>query len=261
MSTRGKEISLQVSLSITVGLLAYIWLVNSSQPGKVSDIVELLLFGSIGFIGIAAFIKTTYGKGSALGKFQLFFGLTYLVVSMSYAISLSYLFQNPGVMDISINETANNVWLKLAAVFKLLSFVFLLFTWYYLYKALNLRLGKVKKWLLFTGGYLLYFIPSLVITLYTGDGNVLVLGILLGFAVAQITLIAQSQSTQYLIVIFGAFAFIHLWESYIVATKGDLATGINNFAYWAVIVMYGFEMSQWLKGKYIESTDREVSKN
>ena len=235
-----------VLAAIIVAIAGYLILLSTDRTGLVDMSIEALLF----LIGsIIAFKGFTASKGIVnkhFRKFVLFYGLTYLTVTISFIMGIWYFIKNPNVIEIEVADITGNHWLIMMSFVKSFSMIFLIFTWSYFYKYLNIAASRKKKIVVYLAGVLIYLGMSIIIWKMVGDMNVLSLGIIVGIVVGIFALIAQDKRTRYLTVIFMIYSMIHLIEFYMMGIGKSLTTGINNPIYWAVTVLYVLEVRRWI---------------
>ncbi|WP_148883302.1 hypothetical protein [Thermococcus aciditolerans] len=238
----------ELCAAVLLAAIGYLWLVNAKRPIVVDLIIETVLFGAIGVMALTMVISSPCSNRN-FRRFELFFGVTYTIVAIAFALGLVYLFQNPSVREITIENIRASGLLQAMGGLKSLSFVFMLLAWYFFYRSLGISMGFKKKIAVFSAGFLGYFIPSVIIMSVTGDATVLSLGLIVGVAIGLFALIAQAPSARYLGIIFLLFSIVHLWEFYIMGTGSNLYTGLNNPAYWALVMLYGLEIRRWIQAK------------
>lgn len=236
-----------VLIAVVIALIGYVILLNSSRPALVDMVIETFLFASAGLIGLFAYQRSSKNGNKYFRRFTINYGLTYAIVAVSSLLAVFYLLQNPLVHEIGIANVKDSNLLIFMSSLKSVSFVFLLIGWFSFYQYLGIKSSKVKQIGIFLVGFLVYFGCSLLIMKITNDLNVLSLGVVVGLAIGIFAMIAQDASTKYLSLIFVLFSFVHLWEFYLMGLGENLTIGINNPIYWAIWVMYIFEVRRWLQ--------------
>lgn len=241
--------------SILLAFVGYLWLSKTNHPVKVDLIIEGALFTMLAGRGIIGYFNAGQNTDSRFKRFELFWGFTYGVVAIAAIISLTYLLNNPSVHEIGYSQVKESMLLQVSTIIKSTSFIFLFIAWFQFYRFLEIDVSTKRQVFVYLGGFLLYFIPSLVILKITGDSSILSLGILLGSVIGLFALIAQKPSTKFLTIYFFLFSCVHLWEFYLMGAGHNLITGLNNPVYWLLIMMYGLEVNRWIE----ENNNNSVS--
>lgn len=235
-----------VLLAIIIASIGYMILKSTTRTGLVDMSIEAILFFSGSVIAFKGFWKSR-GKGNKnFAKFQIFYGIAYLIVVISFIMGISYFIKYPNIIEIGVGDVKGNSWLVAMSSIKSFSVILLVFTWSYFYRYLNIKKSLSRNIMIFLLGFLFYLGGSIIIWRLTGDINVLSLGIIVGSIIGIFALISQDKRTRYLTMIFTIYSLIHLAEFYIMGIGKDLTTGINNPVYWGVTVLYVFEVKRWI---------------
>ncbi len=246
-----KTFRLQLLYSALLVTAAYVLLKNSAHPAKMDLIVEGGLFLFAGAIGFRGFLNRNKRKSKDFRRFELFYGLTYSVVTIACIMGLVFFLNHPAIRDIDMEVVQDSALLQGMSGVKSLSFVFMFLAWYYFYRNLKIQASNKKKLMAFLGGFAGYFGASLIILAFTGDQSIISLGIIVGAAIGLFAMIALHPATRYLSILFLAFSIVHLWEFYLMGMGKELVTGINNPVYWLIILLYAFEVNRWItSGQY-----------
>lgn len=246
MKERKSKIPKNFLIATLVGIIGYIILLSTNRTGLVDISIESILFFTGSMIAFKGFLKSKKLKSNNFRKFQLFYGITYLTVVISFMMGIYYFIKNPNVIEIGVLDVIGNSWLIFMSSIKSFSMIFLIFTWIYFYKYLNINVSVRKKITVYMIGLLIYLGLSLVIWRIVDDINVLSLGVILGIVIGIFALIALDKRTRYLTIIFTIYSIIHLVEFYIMGIGEDLTNGINNPIYWSVTVLYILEVKRWI---------------
>lgn len=239
----------QVTGAVLTVAILYFVLKQSSHPSVMDLMVEGTLFLITGLIGFRGLIQRNEKETRDFRRFELFFGLTYSIVTIACIMGIIFFMNNPGVHDIDMEVVQNSTLLQVMSGVKSLSFVFMFLAWYYFYRNLKIKAEKRKKFLAFLAGFGGYFGASLGILAITGDTSIVSMGIIVGAAIGLFAMIALHPATRYLSVIFLLFSIVHLWEFYLMGMGKELITGINNPLYWLIILLYALEVNRWINRK------------
>lgn len=231
------------------------WILSSStRTGLVDISVETTVFFVGSMIAFWGYSKSNKNTNPYFKKFQLFYGLTYLIAVISFCIAIYHYLMHPEIIEIGIEEATSSPLLIVMSAIKSFSFVFLILAWVNFYKYLNIQATKKKKRSMFILGFLLYLGASIVIYFMTNDMNVISLGAIVGIAIGIFSVNALDTRTRYLTTIFVVFSSIHLIEFYMMGMDKVLTSGFNNPAYWFVAVLYVLEIRRWIKRElYLQS--------
>ncbi|MGF7059646.1 hypothetical protein [Brassicibacter mesophilus] len=233
-------------LALVISVVGYMVLLSTTRTGLVDMSIEAILFLSGSIIAFKGFSKSKKNMDKNFRRFELFYGLTYLIVVISFIMGIFYFIKNPNVIEIRVSDVMDNNLLIIMSSIKSFTMIFLIFTWIYFYKYLNIKESRKKKITMFLIGFSFYLGASIIIWKLTYDINVLSLGVIVGSVIGIFTLIALDKRTRYLTIIFTVYSSIHLIEFYIMGTGKHLTTGINNPVYWGVTVLYVFEVKRWI---------------
>lgn len=246
---KGKKYELwkDILLAILISCLGYICLLSTSRTGLVDKSIEAVLFLSGSIVALRGYFRSKKVSNKNFKKFELFYGITYLVAGISFIMVIAYLIKNPNVKEIGIADIEGNTWLIIMSTIKSTSILFLVFTWVNFYKYLKIKKSLARNIIVFLGGVSIYFGASTVIWNLTGDINVLSLGLIIGIVIGIFALIAQDKRTRYLTIIFIIYSTIHLIEFYIMGTGKNLTTGVINPIYWGITVLYVLEIKRWIE--------------
>lgn len=232
--------------TIIAGIGCFV-LLTARRTGFIDMSMEAILFFAGSMIAFWGFFKSDKTTNRYFKKFQLFYGLTYLTVVISFCIGIYYYINNPDIIEVGIAEiTGNKVLLAMSSI-KSFTMIFLIITWIYFYKYLGIKETRKKKIIVFLVGFFLYLGASIIIWRLTNDINVISLGVVVGSAIAIFSLIALDNRTRYLTMIFIIYSCIHLVEFYIMGMGKSLTTGFNNAVYWWITVLYILEVRRWIK--------------
>ncbi len=242
-----------VLLAVVVSVIGYIILKSTSRTGLVDMSIEMILWFVGSMIAFRGFIKSNGRTNINFKKFEFFYGLTYLIIAVSFVMGVHHLLKNPTIIEIGVADITKSSWLIIMSSIKSFSMVFLIITWSYFYKFLNIKVSRGKMIAIFSAGFLLYLGAAAIIWWLTNDLTVLSLGIVVGLVIGIFALIAQDTRARYLMIIFTIYSGIHLVEFYLMGTGSSLTTGLNNPIYWGVTVLYILEISSWIK----QEMDRE----
>lgn len=233
-------------LAVVISVIGYIILKSTVRTGLVDMSVELVLWFVASMIALRGFSKSTKTINKNFRRFELFYGFTYFCTAVSFIMGLYYFIKNPAVIEIGVADIVGNNWLIIMSSIKSFSVIFLIVTWSYFYKYLNIKASRGKKIVVFVIGVSLYLGSSILIWQLTKDINVLSLGIIVGCVIGIFALIAQDRRARYLTMIFTIYSCIHLIEFYLMGIGRDLTTGLNNPFYWGVTVLYILEIRRWI---------------
>ena len=236
-------------LAVIISIIGSLILVSTERTGLVDMSVEGVIFFIGSIIAFKGFVRSRDIVNKDFKKFELFFGLAYLTVVISFIIGIYYYLINPQIAEIGVADLSGSNWLILMSLLKTVSMFLVILCWIYFYRSLEIvkPLGrKIKVYLL---GFLLYLGASIIIWQITDDITVLSLGVIVGAIIGIFALIAQDKRTRYLTVIFTAYSSIHLIEFYLMGIGKSLTTGLNNPVYWAVTVLYVLEVRRWINRK------------
>lgn len=247
-----KTFLLQIMLSAFLVIAGYVLLRNTAHPEKIDLIIEGGLFLVAGTIGFRGFLHRSNSKTKNFRRFELFYGLTYSIVSIACIMGIVFFFNNPAIHEIDMEIVKDSPLLQGMSAVKSVSFIFMFLAWFYFYRNLNIQAGNKKKIVAFLSGFGGYFGASLVILAFTGDQSIISLGIIVGAAIGLFAMIAMHPATRYLSIIFLLFSIVHLWEFYLMGMGKELVTGINNPLYWLIILLYAFEVNRWITSKQYE---------
>lgn len=247
-----KTFRLQLMFSTLLVIAAYVLLRKSAHPAKIDLIIEGVLFLFAGTIGFRGFLNRNNRKSKDFRRFEVFYGLTYSVVTIACIMGIVFFFNNPGIHDIDMEVVKDSSLLQGMSGVKSVSFVFMFLAWFYFYRNLNIQASNRKKLMAFLTGFGGYFGASLVILAFTGDHTIISLGIIVGAAIGLFAMIALHPSTRYLSILFLLFSIVHLWEFYLMGMGKELVTGTNNPVYWLIIILYVFEVNRWITSGHYE---------
>lgn len=242
---------LQLLFSTLLVIAAYVLLKKSPHPAKMDLIIEGVLFLFAGTIGFRGFLSRNSRKSKDFRRFELFYGLTYSVVTIACIMGLVFFLNHPAIHDINMEVVKDSPLLQGMSGVKSVSFVFMFLAWFYFFRNLSIQASGRKKLMAFLAGFGGYFGASVVILAFTGDHSIISLGIIVGAAIGLFAMIALHPATRYLSILFLSFSIVHLWEFYLMGMGKELVTGINNPVYWLIILLYAFEVNRWItSGQY-----------
>ena len=244
-----RQLFLEILLAIIITISAYLILQNSTHPARTDLIIEGLLFTIAGIVGLRGYLGESRNKTKLFHRFELFYFLTYSVVAIACIMGIIYLFNNPSVHEIGLENVKDSLLLQIMSAVKSASFIFMFLAWFFFYRNLNIQAGKIKKIVSFLIGFGFYFGFSLIILSITGDTSIVSLGIIVGAAIGLFAMIALHPATRFLSLIFFLFSLVHLWEFYLMGMQKELVTGINNPVYWFLILLYALEVNRWIQTK------------
>ncbi|WP_414151779.1 hypothetical protein ACIZ62_08905 [Acetobacterium carbinolicum] len=233
-------------LVIIVSAVGYIVLLSTTRTGLVDMCIEGALFLIASIIALRGFSKSKDTMEKNFRRFELLYGLTYLIAVISFIIGIYYYVNNPNIVEISISDVMGNNLLMVMSSIKSFTMVFLIFAWISFYKYLDIKGTSRKKIITFLGGFSLYLAFSIIIGGLTDDISVLSLGVVLGSIIGIFALIALDKRTRCLAIIFAVYSCIHLSEFYLMGIGKNLTTGLNNPVYWAVTLLYILEVKRWI---------------
>lgn len=236
----------KILLAGMIAIIGYIMVLSTNKKGLVDMGIETILFFTGSFIGFKGYLKSKKGMDKNFKRFQLFYGLTYLIVVISFIMGICYQIYYWYIIEITLEHVKGNYWLITMSAIKSLSMVFLILAWSFFYRYLNIKEAMVKKLFLYVSGTLLYFAASMIIWKLTKDISVLSLGIVVGSVVGIFALISLDKRTRGLTIIFIIYSTIHLIDFYIMGIGRSLTTGITNPIYWGVTVLYVLEVKSWI---------------
>lgn len=245
-----KNFKAQIMVALAFTLAAFAILKFTKHPARVDLIIEGLLFFFAGIIGFRGYFIKSDIRTKHFRRFELFYGLTYLIVAIACIFGITYLFKNPDVHEIGLKHVRNSPLLQSMSVIKSISFVFMFLAWFFFYKNLKIKAGVLKQIIAFLIGFSFYFGSSLFILSITGDESIISLGVIVGAAIGLFSIIALHNSTRLLTLIFFLFSAVHLWEFYLMGMGKDLVTGLNNPVYWLLILLYAIEVNRWIQYKH-----------
>lgn len=226
--------------------IGYWILSTATQTGLVDISIEAILFFTGSMIAFWGYSESGKRVNPYFKKFQLFYGLTYLVAVSSFCIAIYYYISHPEILDIGIDEVTGSNLLIVMSSIKSFSFIFLIIAWVNFSKYLNINATRKKKITMFFVGFFLYLGASIIISFMTGDSNVISLGVIVGIAIGIFAVNALDKRTRYLTMVFVIYSSIHLIEFYMMGMGKELTTGFNNVAYWWVTVLYVLEIRRWI---------------
>ncbi|WP_105619716.1 hypothetical protein [Vallitalea okinawensis] len=236
-----------ILIATIIAGIGYIGLSTTKQTGLLDMSMEAILFFTGSMIAFWGFFSSNKKTNRYFKKFQLFYGLTYFTVVISFCMGIIYFVNHSDIIEIGIDELMSDQVLMIMSAIKSFSMVFLIITWIYFYKYLSIKETAKKKILVFLTGFLIYLSVSILIWQLTNDVNVLSLGVIVGSVIGIFALIALDKRTRYLTMIFILYSSIHLIEFYMMGKGKSLTTGFNNVAYWWATVLYVLEVRRWIK--------------
>ncbi|WP_214483100.1 hypothetical protein [Bacillus sp. SM2101] len=238
-----------ILLAFITSIVGYMVLISTNRVGLVDLTIEAVLFSIASIIGFNGYRRSSKSINNHFKKFELFYGITYLIAVVSFIIGIYFFANNPTILEIELRNVTESTLLIIMSLIKSSSLIFLIFTWSYFYKYLKISASTRKNILMFLSGFLLYWMLSIVIWLITNDLNVLSLGIVVGSVIGIFAMIAQDKRTRYLTIIFIIYSSIHLVEFYMMGLGKSLASGLNNPVYWGVTVLYFCEVNRWINNE------------
>ncbi len=126
--------------------IGYWILSTATQTGLVDISIEAILFFTGSIIAFFwGFSKSGKRVNSYFKKFQLFYGLTYLVAVSSFCIAIYYYISHPEIIEIGIKEVTGSNLLIVMSSIKSFTFIFLIIAWVYFSKYLNINGTRKKK--------------------------------------------------------------------------------------------------------------------
>ncbi|WDV46367.1 hypothetical protein PV797_01405 [Clostridiaceae bacterium M8S5] len=233
-----------ILIAVTIAVALYFVLLSTERKGLVDMCIEAVLFFCGSMIAFRGFLKDK--SNSNFSKFKFFYGLTYLLIVISFCVGIYYFIKNPAVVEIKAEDVSDSSVLIIHSLIKSLSIICLIFTWSYFYKYLNIDITFKKKVSLYLFGASLYMGASIVIWRLVNDASVLSLGFIVGIVVGIFACIARDYRARYLTIIFSVYSIIHLVEFYMMGKGMHLVTGINNPIYWGTTVLYILEVRRWI---------------
>ncbi|GMQ62890.1 hypothetical protein [Vallitalea maricola] len=239
----------ELLLALVISAVSYMVLLSTIRTGLVDMSIEAILFLSGSIIAFRGFFKSKKKIDKNFRRFELFYGLTYFIVVISFILGISYFIKNPNVTEIGVSDITNNNLLIIMSIIKSFTMVFLILTWSCFYKYLNIEESNKKKITMFFLGFLFYLGASIIIWQLTSNINVLSLGAILGIVIGIFAMMSLDKRTKYLTIIFTAYSSIHLIEFYMMGIGKHLTTGLNNPVYWGVTVLYVFEVKRWIESE------------
>ena len=238
--------SRNILLAVSVTAIGYLLLRSVSRTGLVDMCVEFVLFSAGSIIAFNGFRKSNYAVSKNFKRFQLYFGLTYSAVAVSFLMGILYFLKHPNLIEIGVTDLSDSTWLIVMSSLKAISMVFLIVAWLNFYRYLNIKASAKKKTAVYVLGTLIYLGLSVIIWQLVNDISVLSLGLIVGSVIGIFAMIALDSRTRYLTFIFAFYSVIHLIEFYLMGIGQDLTAGLNNPVYWGVTVLYVIEVKRWI---------------